>query len=218
VQLHGGSITADSAGPGRGARFAVALPLVPEPSLARAEASAALAAAAKSAVGSSGLAYTAGSGLANVVGSGLANLPGSGLADGIGSSGLAAAASDAARRSRRRRILLVEDHEDTAHVMSMVLRHQGHTVRRASTVAAALQAAQAESFDLLISDIGLPDGSGLDLMRQIRLRQPVRGIALSGFGMDEDVRRSRAAGFDEHLTKPVSLDVLETTINRVVES
>ena len=101
--------------------------------------------------------------------------------------------------------------------MSSVLRHQGHDVRRAGTVAAALQAAQAEPFDLLISDIGLPDGSGLDLMRQLRLRHPMRGIALSGFGMEEDVRRSRAAGFDEHLTKPVSLDVLETTIQRVVE-
>ena len=150
-------------------------------------------------MGSSGLVYGTGSGLANVVGSGLANLPGSGLADGIGSSGLAVAASDAARRNRRR-ILLVEDHEDTAHVMSMVLRHQGHTVRRAATVAAALQAAQAEAFDLLISDIGLPDGTGLDLMRQVRARTPLRGIVLSGFGTEDDVRRSREAGFDANLT------------------
>jgi two-component system CheB/CheR fusion protein len=163
--------------------------------------------------GSSGLNYGTGSGLANVVGSGLANV--------AGSSGVVAAAAEAAgaaARRHRHRILLVEDHDDTANIMSTVLRHQGHTVRRAASVAAALQAAQAEPFDLLISDIGLPDGSGLDLMRQIRQRQPVRGIALSGFGMEDDVHRSRDAGFDEHLTKPVSLDVLETTIKRVAES
>ena len=213
VHLHGGTITAESPGPGRGSRFAVHLPTVAEPSRSRSP-------KRHNHGGSAG----AGSGLGHVAGSGLADVVGSGLSDAaIGSSGLANAAATAAAnaaRRHRRRILLVEDHDDTAHVMSMVLQHQGHTVRRAGTVAAALQAAQAEPFDLLISDIGLPDGSGLDLMRQLRhrLRQPVRGIALSGFGMDDDITRSRDAGFEEHLTKPVSLDVLETTIKRVVES
>ena len=221
VQLHGGTITVESAGPGKGAQFAVRLPTVKEPSRASTERAAGgdEGSGLRHAAGS-GLAHVVGSGLAHFAGSGLSNMTtgGSGLADMCGSSGLAAAAQDAAARRLRRRILLVEDHDDTAAIMSSVLRHQGHTVRRAGTVAAALQAAQAEPFDLLISDIGLPDGSGLDLMRQLRLRQPVRGIALSGFGMEEDVTRSRAAGFDEHLTKPVSLDVLETTIKRVVES
>jgi PAS domain S-box-containing protein len=220
VELHDGTISAQSPGRGGGAKFAVQLPVVAEPSRrtsslklkSRLEGS-----GAQGGVGGSGLIYTAGSGLANVVGSGLSNFTGSGLAEVCGSSGLAAAANDAARRHRRH-ILLVEDHDDTAAIMSSVLRHQGHTVRRAGSVAAALQAAQAERFDLLISDIGLPDGSGLDLMRQLRLRQPVRGIALSGFGMDDDIRRSRDAGFEEHLTKPVSLDVLEMTIKRVAES
>jgi PAS domain S-box-containing protein len=216
VQLHGGSITAESAGPGRGSRFTVQLPLVAEPSRVT-------SVSGNTPVGGSGLAYSSSSGLAHIVGSGLSNVAGSagrGVPDYIGnSSGLAATAAAAvAAKRERRRILLVEDHEDTAMIMSTVLRHQGHVVRRAASVAAALQAAQAEPFDLVISDIGLPDGSGLDLMRQLRLRQPVRGIALSGFGMEDDVRRSRDAGFDEHLTKPVSLEVLESTLKRVVDA
>ncbi|MDB5294729.1 MAG: domain S-box, partial [Phycisphaerales bacterium] len=72
----------------------------------------------------------------------------------------------------------------------------------------------AHAFDLLISDIGLPDGTGLDLMRQIRGRTALRGIVLSGFGSEEDVRRSRDAGFDDHLTKPVNLDTLQNAIAR----
>jgi PAS domain S-box-containing protein len=218
VQLHGGTITAESAGPGRGSRFTVQLPLVAEPSRAS-------SVGGNTPVGGSGLAYSSSSGLAHIVGSGLANVAGSvrgghDVPDYIGnSSGLAATAAAAvAAKRERRRILLVEDHEDTAMIMSSVLRHQGHVVRRAASVAGALQAAQAEPFDLVISDIGLPDGSGLDLMRQLRLRQPVRGIALSGFGMEDDVRRSRDAGFDEHLTKPVSLEVLESTLKRVVDA
>jgi PAS domain S-box-containing protein len=216
VQLHGGTITAESAGPGRGSRFSVQLPLVAEPSRK--------AGGGGAPVGGSGLSYSSSSGLAHIVGSGLANVAGGGadrdVPDYIGnSSGLAATAERAVAAKRdRRRILLVEDHEDTAMIMSSVLRHQGHVVRRAATVAGALQAAQAEPFDLIISDIGLPDGSGLDLMRQLRLRQPVRGIALSGFGMEDDIRRSRDAGFDEHLTKPVSLEVLESTLRRVVDA
>jgi PAS domain S-box-containing protein len=218
VQLHGGSISAESAGPGRGSRFTVQLPLVAEPSRSSS------GGGGGGSGSGSGLAYSSSSGLAHIVGSGLANVAGSAgrreVPDYIGnSSGLAATAAAAvAAKRERRRILLVEDHEDTAMIMSTVLRHQGHVVRRAASVAAALQAAQAEPFDLVISDIGLPDGSGLDLMRQLRLRQPVRGIALSGFGMEDDVRRSRDAGFDEHLTKPVSLEVLESTLRRVVDA
>jgi signal transduction histidine kinase/CheY-like chemotaxis protein len=146
------------------------------------------------------------------------NRPAGAAAGGEPAAGHAGEA--AAPPARGRRILLVEDHDDTAAVMSMVLRHQGHQVRTADSVATALQAADAEPFDLLISDIGLPDGSGLDLMRQLQARRgggpPVKGIALSGFGMEEDVRKSRAAGFDEHLTKPVSLDALDVVIGRVV--
>jgi signal transduction histidine kinase len=113
------------------------------------------------------------------------------------------------------RLLLVEDNEDTAAVMSMLLESFGFQVRVAGTVALALKAVEAEPFDLIISDIALPDGSGLDLMKQIQLSRPVKGIAMSGYGMEEDVTRSLAAGFSAHLTKPVSLPVLEDALRQV---
>ena len=124
---------------------------------------------------------------------------------------------DSQRDGRSYRILLVEDNVDTAKVMGRLLTSFGHVVRTAGSVADALQVAGAEPFELVISDIGLPDGSGYDLMRQLRSAAPapVRGIALSGFGMEEDVRKSREAGFDEHLTKPVNLQRLEAAILRV---
>lgn len=112
-------------------------------------------------------------------------------------------------------ILLVEDHPDTAHAMARVLKTLGHRVRIAQSVAAALAAA-AEPFDLLICDIGLPDGNGLDLMRQLRASRPVKGIALSGFGMEEDIRKSEEVGFSAHLTKPVDLAQLEAAISRLI--
>jgi PAS domain S-box-containing protein len=114
------------------------------------------------------------------------------------------------------RILLVEDHEDTLKVMNRLLRYGGHRISMAASVQAATELARTETFDLLISDLGLPDGSGLDLIRLLKAQQPiVRGIALSGFGMDEDVQRSAEAGFDLHLTKPVNLTVLEAAISKL---
>ena len=115
------------------------------------------------------------------------------------------------------RILLVEDHEDTARVMSRLLSRLGYTVEAAGTCAAALELAGAQSFDLVISDLGLPDGNGLELMRRLLERGPIRGIALTGFGMDEDVKETRAAGFVHHLTKPVSVEDLESAIDRVMK-
>ncbi len=117
------------------------------------------------------------------------------------------------------RILLVEDHADTAEAMAELLRLLGHEVTVAGDVASALAAGEAlagdGSLDLLISDLGLPDGSGLDVMRAIsRLGAP--GIALSGYGMEEDVRRSHEAGFSRHLTKPVGLPALESAISQVL--
>jgi signal transduction histidine kinase len=114
------------------------------------------------------------------------------------------------------RILLVDDHLDTARAMGKLLRQWGCDVQIADSVASALKAADANPFDVLISDIGLPDGSGIDLMRQLRTRNPVRGIAVSGFGMDEDLRQSKSAGFCEHLVKPIDLDKLQTTLRRVL--
>lgn len=113
------------------------------------------------------------------------------------------------------RVLLVEDHRDTARVMARILRDAGLKVEWAPSVAEGLHLAGETRFDVLISDIGLPDGSGLDLMRQLRTRQPIVGIALSGFGMEEDVRRSRDAGFDLHLTKPLNFKVLLERISEL---
>ena len=96
--------------------------------------------------------------------------------------------------------------------MRRLLHSSGYHVRTADSVASALRAADSEAFDLLICDIGLPDGSGLDLMRQLLAKRPVKGIALSGYGMEEDVRRSKEAGFVDHLTKPVDMRRLEAVI------
>ena len=90
-----------------------------------------------------------------------------------------------------------------------LLRSFGHAVATAESVATGLKIVETQPIDLVISDLGLPDGSGLDLMRQIKKRYGLKGIALSGFGMESDLRNSRDAGFDLHLTKPVSPQELE---------
>ncbi|HEX8201732.1 MAG TPA: PAS domain S-box protein, partial [Isosphaeraceae bacterium] len=113
------------------------------------------------------------------------------------------------------RVLLVEDNVDTAQVMARLLAKEGHRVMTAHDLASALAAAEAADFDLLISDLGLPDGSGLDLMRQLRARSALRGIALSGYGMEEDLRQSREAGFEAHLTKPIDVAALGAVVRRV---
>ena len=105
------------------------------------------------------------------------------------------------------RILLVEDHVDTARIIGMVLRRAGHAVTHAPDVATGLKLGTEQEYDLLLSDLGLPDASGLDLMRQLRERGfMLPGIAFSGYAQDEDVRRSRDAGFSEHLAKPVGAE------------
>jgi len=113
---------------------------------------------------------------------------------------------------RRLNILLVEDHEDTAQTLRESLAARGHRVRIAGAVGEALREASADPCELLISDIGLPDGSGIDLIRQIAPQPSVGAIAMSGFGMEEDLVRSRDAGFDRHLTKPVDFALLERAI------
>lgn len=117
--------------------------------------------------------------------------------------------------SLKPRILLVEDHPDTAAMMAKILRRLGHHVTTADGVASALQVAASERFDVVVSDIGLPDGSGLDLMRQLLARHPVKGIALSGFGMEQDILRSRDAGFLEHLVKPIDIEQLKKTLQKI---
>jgi CheY-like chemotaxis protein len=115
------------------------------------------------------------------------------------------------------RILLVEDHEDTARIMSKLLRSFDHHVTWASDMTTALEAVGRDGFDLLISDLGLPDGNGRDLMREAQKKHQIRGIALSGYGMESDIRASKEAGFAEHLTKPVNILQLQEAIRRVTE-
>jgi PAS domain S-box-containing protein len=115
-------------------------------------------------------------------------------------------------------ILLVEDHVDTANVLSRLLRRAGYQVRTAHSVTDALQRLQEHSPDLLISDIGLPDGNGCDVVRAHARRAggPVAAIALTGFGMDDDIAATRQAGFSAHVTKPVQFQQLRETIESLL--
>jgi signal transduction histidine kinase/CheY-like chemotaxis protein len=114
------------------------------------------------------------------------------------------------------RVLLVDDHDDTLEFMSRFLKLSGHEVITASSYGQALNAGKQHQFDVVISDIGLPDGNGYALMQALQARSPVKGIALSGYGMKADVDRSLAAGFAAHLTKPCDLSVLNATIEKVL--
>jgi PAS domain S-box-containing protein len=110
------------------------------------------------------------------------------------------------------RILLVEDHSPTRHALEQLLVRRKYSVRAASTAGEARALARQEVFDLVISDIGLPDGTGYDLMKELKARYGIPGISLTGYGMEEDVLKSRAAGFVQHLTKPVRMQLLEAAL------
>ena len=113
-------------------------------------------------------------------------------------------------------ILLVEDHADTAQAMAALLNALGHRVTVAGSIAEAMAAAElAAPIDLVVSDLGLPDGNGQDLMRELIRRYGLRGIALSGYGMEQDLRKSREAGFERHLIKPIDAEVFKATIRQV---
>ena len=118
---------------------------------------------------------------------------------------------------RKFRLLLVEDHADTGKVLSRLLRGNGHDVELAASVGQAVATFDPGRFDFLVSDLGLPDGTGVDLIRTLRERYGpgLPAVALSGYGMEHDIARCRAAGFDEHITKPVNLQKLEEMIQRV---
>lgn len=163
LDLHGGSITAESEGQGRGATFTITLPLADEPVAKTSE----------------------------------TPVPGTVTATSL-------------------RILLVEDHPSTLLVLSRLLRKQRHSVITAHALAEARALLAAAPFDLLITDIGLPDGSGLQLGREPRLNAGMRAIALSGFGMDGDVAAARTSGFDAHITKPIDMDRLKEAIRDVM--
>ena len=108
----------------------------------------------------------------------------------------------------------MEDHEDTNRSLTTLLRQRGYQVDQAYDLRTALDLAASREFDVLISDIGLPDGSGIDLMSRLQHNGPLFGIALTGFGMEEDIRRSYAVGFSHHLVKPIDLNRLDSLIQQ----
>jgi signal transduction histidine kinase len=113
------------------------------------------------------------------------------------------------------RLLIVEDHEATQDVLARLLTRSGHQVTLTATMQEGLAAYAAGHFDAVISDLGLPDGTGLELMREIQRQRPVPGIALSGYGMEEDLRKTKEAGFVAHLVKPVNIDQLRQLLQKI---
>jgi signal transduction histidine kinase len=159
VELHGGVITAESAGPGEGAIFTINLSTV---------------------------------------------LP-------LPISEVLPPPSPALQRHLHR-LLVVEDHEPTLAVLAGLLRRHGHDVGTANSVKSALLLASSRQFDFVISDLGLPDGDGTELMRQLASDHGLRGIALSGYGMERDFVRTEEAGFFAHLVKPINFEELDRTL------
>ena len=163
VEAHGGAISAESDGPGKGSTFNIALPVC-EPST-------------KSEPHPLEPAYNS---------------------------------------HGRLKILLVEDHVDTARALSRLLERWHHEVHTAHTVAEALELLHTQTFNLMLSDIGLPDGTGVELIQKVRENHDLPAVALSGFGMEEDVNECRRAGFNDHLTKPINFQRLEMMIRQLV--
>jgi len=112
-------------------------------------------------------------------------------------------------------ILLVEDHEPTRTSLTQLLMRRQHKVAAAASMTEARALAAKENFDVLISDIGLPDGNGADLMKELGSRRNLKGIALTGYGMEQDIVKSHSAGFAAHLTKPVRIESLDNTLSEI---
>ena len=120
------------------------------------------------------------------------------------------------------RILVVEDHADSALMLTRLLKRAGFTVFSAGRVQDALALADEHEsagtpFNLVVSDLGLPDATGYDLMRRLREQHRIQGVALSGYGQSDDVRRAIDAGFSHHLTKPIDFDRLRKIINEMLD-
>lgn len=170
VELHSGSIHADSEGNGRGATFLIQLPLAP-----------------------------------------IAKKDGA-LPSAKSPARILPSTSSAKADAEPLRILLVEDHEPTRTALTHLLARRRYEVATAASLLEARALAGRQNFDVLISDIGLPDGSGYDLMVELRERHGLKGIALTGYGMEQDVARSQESGFVAHLTKPVRMESLDRAL------
>jgi PAS domain S-box-containing protein len=163
VHAHGGTINAESKGPGKGATFTLEFPLAPCSAVP---------------------------------------IPAPALSVGL-------------HLKPSKRILLVEDHKDTRTSLEFLLQRIRHDVKSAASANEALKLATENVFDLVISDVGLPDQNGFDLMRQLKAQYNLKGIGLSGYGMEEDITRSEEAGFVRYLTKPVSFERLKQLISEI---
>jgi CheY-like chemotaxis protein len=122
---------------------------------------------------------------------------------------------DSYRSGKSLRILVVEDHSDTLQALSRLLTHFGHEISLADGAQNALNAIESEQFDVVLCDIALPDGNGYDVIAQAKRKQPVKAVALTGFGAIEDIERGKEAGFDFHLTKPVDFHELRTVLGQI---
>lgn len=113
------------------------------------------------------------------------------------------------------RILLVEDHAATRITLEQLLVRRHYNVTSAASLAEARAITQQQPFDLLISDIGLPDGTGNVLMAELKAAYGLKGIALTGYGMDYDMTATEKAGFMAHLTKPIRIESLEKVLAEI---
>jgi two-component system CheB/CheR fusion protein len=118
---------------------------------------------------------------------------------------------------RGRRILLVDDHLDTNAALKVLLERRGYQVTTATSVARGVELAHNNEFDLLVSDIGLPDGDGMQLLQEIQKKQLLKAIAVSGYSTETDRQRSLDAGFLRHLKKPIAFPDLERAIAELLE-
>ncbi len=116
---------------------------------------------------------------------------------------------------RSLRILLVEDHANTLRVFGAMLNHFGHEISLASNAQNALTVLESREFDVVLSDIGLPDGTGYEVISYAKQKQRVKGVALTGLNKKEDIARSKEVGFDFHLIKPVDFHELRTVLAQV---
>jgi CheY-like chemotaxis protein len=113
------------------------------------------------------------------------------------------------------RILVVEDHGETLQALSRLLSHFGHEISLAEGAQSALEIIGSKEFDVVLSDIALPDGTGYDVISEAKRKQPVKAVALTGFGATEDIQRGKEAGFDFHLTKPIDFHELRTVLAQI---